>query len=85
MPVVKAAEDLDWSEDWTTWLAGDLISSSTWSTPAGLLKGPDGFTNTITTVRLPAGSTPGKYVVTNTITTVAGDTGVRTRKFRVRT
>lgn len=84
MPVQNVTENLDWSEDWTAWLAGDLISASAWIFPTGLSKGPDGYTNTTTTVFVPAGSTPGKYRARNVITTLAGRTGVRTRKFRIR-
>lgn len=84
MPIQNLEDDLDWTEDWTGWLAGDRITASVWIVPDGLAKGADGFDNTTATVWLGPGTVPGKYTVKNKIVTLAGRRGTKTRKFRVR-
>ncbi len=78
-PDKDPGEKLDYSMDWTAWLAGDTIAASSWTVPAGITQTtPDpSFTATTTTIWL-AGGTVGKtYELTNTVTTAGGRIGVR--------
>lgn len=72
------AEILDYSVDWTTWLAGDTISSSTWVVDAALTKVSDSHTTLVTTAFISGGSAGRTYNLTNTIVTAASRTAVRT-------
>lgn len=66
---------LDYKINWSTWLEGDIIISSVWSVPTGLVdEGLSEFTDTTTTVWLSGGTAGTSYVITNTITTAAGRT-----------
>ena len=74
---------LDYSIDWTRWLAGDQIATSEWIIPSGLTKMADSKTSTSATVWLSGGSVGQSYTVTNRITTAAGRTEDRSFTIRV--
>lgn len=65
---------LDYSIDWTRWLAGDQIATSQWQVPVGLTMITDTATTTKTTVWLSGGVAGQSYTVTNRITTTGGRT-----------
>lgn len=79
---------LDYTRDWTDFLDGDTLATSTWLVPAGLTigtgdKAPTHDT-TSATVWL-SGGTPGRsYVVINRITTAAGRTDDRSIQLIIR-
>lgn len=69
---------LDYVVDWSGFLDGDTIDTSTWSTsPTGLTTGTTSKTTTTTTIWLSAGTEGVTYTVTNTITTTGGRTDQR--------
>jgi len=74
---------LDYSIDWTRWLAGDQIAASEWIVPSGLTKMADSKTSTSATVWLSGGTAGQSYIVTNRITTAAGRTEDRSFTIRV--
>lgn len=74
---------LDYSIDWTRWLAGDQIAASEWIVPSGLTKMADSKTSTSATVWLSGGTAGQSYTVTNRITTAAGRTEDRSFTIRV--
>jgi hypothetical protein len=69
---------LDYKIDWTTWLAGDTISSSTWIVPSGITKTTESNTTTTTTIWLSGGTADTEYEVVNRIVTAGGRTDDRT-------
>lgn len=74
---------LDYGVDWTEWLDGDEIASSTWDVPTGLTAGADSFEDGVTKIWLSGGTVGTRYSVTNEITTTAGRTDQRTIKILV--
>lgn len=76
---------LDYGFDWSLWLAGDTIDTSTWSVDSGITIVPasEVHDTTTTTVFLQDGVQGQKYKLTNTITTAAGRTDERTILIRV--
>ena len=69
---------LDYSIEWSKWLAGDQIATSEWSTTDPALEASGGSnTATRTTVWLSGGVVDESYTVTNQITTVGGRTDER--------
>ena len=76
---------LDYSVDWSLWLAGDQIASSEWLLEGGALieKVTDSHTATKATVWLRGGQAGTTYLVTNRIVTVAGRTDDRSISVRV--
>ncbi len=76
---------LDYSVDWSAWLAGDQISSSEWllENGAAIEKVSDTFTQTKATVWLRGGQVGRSYVVTNRIGTSGGRTDDRSITVRV--
>lgn len=74
---------LDYAVDWSRWLAGDEIATSTWTVPAGLTKLSDSTTTTKATVWLAGGAVGQSYTVTNRITTTGGRTEERSLTIRV--
>lgn len=76
---------LDYSGDWTAWLAGDTIQISTWLIdPTGSLTEANATaTDSVTTVWLSGGDTNVTYLVTNRIVTNGGRTDDRTFKVLV--
>jgi len=78
--VKAASEVLDYTIDWSSWLAaGDTINTSAWAVaPTGELTLAAGSNTTTTTkIRASAGVAGKAYTLTNTITTTGGLTGVR--------
>lgn len=70
--------DKDYHADWTAWLAGDTISTVTWTVPSGLTEGVSSNTNTVASVWLSGGSKGQAYEVKCRITTAGGRTDERT-------
>lgn len=74
----------DYEFDWSAWLDGDTIATSTWTVASGLTKDSDSHTDTVAKVWLSGGTAGTSYTITNRITTVAGRTDDRTRNILVR-
>jgi hypothetical protein len=76
---------LDYSVDWSLWLAGDEISASEWILEEGALLEQVSGTNTTTkaTVWLRGGQAGTTYLVTNRIVTAGGRTDERTISVKV--
>ena len=68
---------LDFSVDWTDWLTGDTISTSTFTVEAGITADSDSNDTTSATVWLSGGTAGTLYTVTNQIVTAAGRTDER--------
>lgn len=79
---------LDYACDWSAWLSGDTIASSTWTVPDGLTEGTGDYESTHTAtealVWLSGGTAGRTYAVTNRITTTEGREDERTIYVRVR-
>lgn len=73
---------LDYKIDWSDWLDGDTISTSTWIVPSGITEESSTNTNTTTTIWLSGGTHAVKYKVVNRITTAAGR--IEDRSFHVK-
>ena len=71
------SDNLDYTFDWTDWLAGDTIVTSSWVVTAGLTEGANVNTTTSATVWLSGGTAGTSYVATNTIITAAARTANR--------
>lgn len=64
---------LDYSVDWTDWLAdGETISNVSWTVPSGLTKTTEGISGGICTAWLMGGTLGTLYIVVCTITTNVG-------------
>jgi hypothetical protein len=74
---------LDYTIDWTRWLAGDQIATSAWLVPAGLTKVGDSKSASSATVWLSGGTAGEAYIVTSRITTAGGRTEDRSFTVRV--
>lgn len=74
---------LDYTIDWSLWLDGDTISTSTWTVGSGIVKDLDTKTATTTTIWLSGGTLATSYTVSNRIVTVAGRTEDRTLTFSI--
>lgn len=75
---------LDYEFDWSDWLNGDTIASSTWEVPSGITKDSDTSDDTSTTIWLSGGTAGQKYEITNSIVTAAGRENDRTMIVPVR-
>ena len=75
---------LDYQIDWTTWLDGDTIATSTWIVPAGITRDSDSKSNTATTIWLSGGTDGEVYEIVNRITTAGGRTQDRTVSITVK-
>ncbi len=75
---------LDFGHDWSRWLDGDTIATSTWTVEAGLTKGIDSHDTTTTTVWLSGGTVNESYEVMNRIVTTGGRTDDRTFTVSIR-
>lgn len=65
--------DLPYGINWTAWLAGDTIATSTWTVSgSGVTLHDDDNTTTATTVWAAGGTEGTKYDLTNHIVTTAG-------------
>ena len=74
---------LDYSIDWSLWLDGDTIQSSSWTVPQGLTKASETNNSTTATVWLSGGTVDQTYTVTNRITTANGRTDERSILIKV--
>ena len=74
---------LDYTIDWTRWLAGDQVATSEWLVPTGLTKVADTKTASSATVWLSGGTAGQSYTVTNRITTTGGRAEDRSFTIRV--
>ena len=75
---------LDYSIEWSKWLADDQIATSEWSTSDAALEASGGSnTATRTTIWLSGGAVGQSYMVTNKITTVGGRTDERSFTIQV--
>lgn len=75
---------LDYSIEWSKWLAGDRIQTSTWSVSDPALEAAgDSNTPSRATVWLSAGVAGQSYTVTNRITTFGGRTDERSFTIQV--
>lgn len=63
---------LDYSINWEDWLAGDTITTSNWTTTAGITIESDSNTATLASVWLSGGTARDNYTITNAITTAGG-------------
>ena len=68
---------LDYLIDWSGWLNGDTIASSTFSVPTGITKDSQMNTTTEALVWLSGGSIGTSYLLKNEIITVGGRTESR--------
>jgi hypothetical protein len=82
-PAKDPDANLDYSLDWTAWLAGDTIAASSWVIPDGLEAGTMTNNDTVATIWLSGGAPGSTYKITNQITTAAGRTDERTVTLRV--
>lgn len=74
---------LDYSVDWSRWLAGDELATSEWIVAADLTKASETNSPTKATVWLSGGAAGLSYSVTNRITTTGGRTEDRSFTIRV--
>lgn len=75
---------LDYTINWSDWLDGDTISTSTWLAETGITVDSDTNTTTTTTVWLSGGTLGNAYDVTNRIVTAAGREDDRTIEVHIR-
>ncbi len=85
-PPQSVHEVLDYSVNYTDWLAGDQISTSVWTYSSGITHGAESINQakTITTIWLSGGTAGQKYTITNTMITVGGRTWYATFKVEVK-
>jgi len=75
---------LDYGFDWTLWLDGDAILTSTWVLDQGLTRPqPDTFTSTRSTVWLGGGVAGSSYKCTNYITTASSPSRIDERSLYI--
>jgi hypothetical protein len=77
-------ENLDYTLDWTAWLAAvsDTIDESEWSADSGVTLAANAVSGALTSVYVSGGIIGQTHVVTNTITTSAGR--IRTGSIAIR-
>jgi len=75
--------DLDYAMDWTEWLAGDGISTATWTVDAGLTNHNQGKVGAITTIWLSGGTLGATYWVSCRIVSTNAIPRTEDRSFRV--
>ena len=73
---------LDYAIDWSAWLAGDTIATSTWAVHPDLTVQSTDASTTLATIWLGGGRLGVTYLVANTITTVVGRQETRTIQLR---
>ena len=69
---------IDYGMDWTLWLSGDTITSSSWTAAPGLEVDSSSHGDSETTVWLSGGVVGEEYKITNRIVTAGGRTDDRT-------
>ena len=75
---------LDYSVDWSKWLAGDQIQTSSWSVSDPAIEAADDSNTTTRAIVWLAGGVAGQsYSVTNRITTSGGRTDERSLVIQV--
>lgn len=74
--VIKDPDSIEWMPvvPWSGRLAGDTISTSNYSVPAGLTKEDEQNDTDSTKVKLSGGTLGKSYVIVNQITTTGGET-----------
>lgn len=76
---------LDYSFDWSSWLAtGETLSTATWTVPTGITKDSQSLTTTVATAWLSSGTAGTSYDVACKVVTSAGRTDERTMTIIVR-
>jgi hypothetical protein len=75
---------LDWEVDWTAWLDGDTIGTSSWVAAAGITKSAETNTSTAARVWLEGGVNGTDYEITNSIITAGGRKNDLTFTLRIR-
>ena len=76
--------DLDYGVDWSDWLqSGEVISTSSWTVPAGITTHDEAKTDTGTTIWASGGTVKTSYDLTNKIVTDAARTDERTIRITV--
>ena len=74
----------DYEIDWSDWLNGRTISTSTWALESGLTNQADSHTSTTTLIRISGGAWTQELTATNTITTNTSETEVRSITLQIR-
>lgn len=74
---------LDYAIDWSRWLGDDVISSVTWTVPAGIIRQTDVFSSALAVIWLSGGTAGTSYSIVCHITTPAGRQEDRTIKIAV--
>ena len=77
--------DLDYTVDWSLWLAGDTISTATVTVPTGLTLGTVSHTATAVTAWISGGTVGSSYTVEFEIVTTGGRTDSRSVTLSVST
>jgi hypothetical protein len=75
---------LDYTNDWSDWLDGDVISSSSWTADTGITVYGDSYDDETATAWISGGTVGTAYDITNQIVTAAGRTDERTIRITVR-
>jgi hypothetical protein len=75
---------LDYQVDWSTWLNGDTIGTSTWTVPAGITQNSGTANDATATIWLSGGSSGTTYALINRVVTAGGRTNDRTITVQVR-
>lgn len=78
-----AGEVLDYGWNWSAWLAGDTIATSTWTVTAGLTVVSQGNDSASSSVFVSGGTADAVYKLTNRITTDGGRTAERTSAIKI--
>jgi len=78
MPLKDPDSILDYSEDWSDWLAtGETLSTAVWTVPAGLTNVAEALGDSAATVWVSGGTAGTTYTVSCLITTTDGRTDRR--------
>ena len=84
LPKIKDPDaKLDYGVDWTSWLDGDIIDSSSWDIPTGLTLVSETDTDTHAIVWLSGGAVGEMYPAVNHIITALGREDDRTLNVKI--
>jgi hypothetical protein len=75
---------LDYKGDWSKWLGGDTIATSTWDVPDGITLLSETHDATTVLTWFSGGTAGQKYEVRNRITTAAGRVDDRTIAIKIK-
>jgi len=75
---------LDYQIDWSNWLDGDTIATSSWTVPAGIIKESDSETTEAATIWLSGGTAGTSYECVNRITTANDPVRIDDRTITIR-